>query len=98
MSPTSAASDPGGARRGREFFLAALSGLALVFAYAPFSFVPLAWVALAPLFLVLRRVSARRGFALGLVAGLAFFLPLILWMTALARFTPAAYLGWFLLA
>jgi apolipoprotein N-acyltransferase len=42
---------------------------------------PLAFVALVPFFVALRGVSPRRGFALGLTWGLAFFLGALYWVT-----------------
>ncbi|MGN6522693.1 MAG: apolipoprotein N-acyltransferase [Actinomycetes bacterium] len=59
--------------------LAVASGLALSGAYPPLAWGWLAPVAIALLVLALRGTSVRRSWALGLAAGLAFFLPLLHW-------------------
>jgi apolipoprotein N-acyltransferase len=57
-----------------------LSGIALVFAFPPFSLGPLAWAALVPLFLVLEKRGWKGGFAAGFLAGFAFNLGAIYWV------------------
>ena len=59
---------------------AAGSGVALWLALPPVDLGPLAFVALIPLLLALRRVRARRGALLGLVFGLAFNGLLFTWL------------------
>jgi apolipoprotein N-acyltransferase len=59
--------------------LAALSGLALDLAFPGTSWWPLAVVGIALLALAVRGSRARRGGLLGLVAGLACFVPLLAW-------------------
>jgi apolipoprotein N-acyltransferase len=58
---------------------AAAAGGLLVLAFPPYGAWPLAPVAVAALTALLRGQRARRGFALGLVFGLAFFVPLLRW-------------------
>jgi apolipoprotein N-acyltransferase len=58
---------------------AGLSGLAVYGAFAPLSVWPLALVGVAGLTLACHGTSARRGAVLGLLTGLAFFLPLLRW-------------------
>ena len=72
---------------------AALSGLLAAFAFPPHAIWPLAVVALAALVLFCRGQGWRRGALLGLVHGLAFFLPLLSWSGVYVGFLP-----WFLLA
>jgi len=72
---------------------AALSGLLAAAAFPPYGIWPLAIVALAALVLLCRRQGWRRGALLGLVHGLAFFLPLLSWSGVYVGFLP-----WFLLA
>lgn len=72
---------------------AALSGLLAAAAFPPIGAWPLAIVALAALVLLCRRQGGRRGALLGLVHGLAFFLPLLSWSGVYVGFLP-----WFLLA
>jgi apolipoprotein N-acyltransferase len=72
---------------------AALSGLLAAAAFPPIGAWPLAIVALSVLVLLCRRQGGRRGAVLGLVHGLAFFLPLLHWSGVYVGFLP-----WFLLA
>jgi len=72
---------------------AVLSGLLAAAAFPPYGIWPLAIVALAALVLLCRRQGWRRGALLGLVHGLAFFLPLLSWSGVYVGFLP-----WFLLA
>jgi len=58
---------------------AALAGGLLVLAFPPYGLWPLAILAVTALALLTRGVRARRGALLGLVFGLAFFLPLLSW-------------------
>ena len=76
---------------GRRLVAAALAGLLLDLAFAP-----VGWWALAPLgpgllCLACRGQSLRRGALLGLVAGLALFVPLLHWTGAVAG--PLAWLA-----
>jgi apolipoprotein N-acyltransferase len=63
--------------------LAVLGGLALAAAFPPFSFGPSAPVGVALLSAALWRARLRRGVGLGLLSGLAFFIPLLSWMTVI---------------
>ena len=71
--------------RGRGVPAALLSGVLAAQAFPPLDFAPLAWVALAPLFVALDGVGARRGFRLGLLQGLTFFALLLPWVPLVAR-------------
>ncbi len=64
------------------------SGLTLSLAFPPAEIWPVSFVALAPLLWLLRGVSARRGFVLGLVYGMAFYGATLWWIL---RF---GLLGW----
>jgi apolipoprotein N-acyltransferase len=72
---------------------AALSGLLASAAFPPIGAWPLVIVAVSALVLLCRRQGWRRGALLGLVHGLAFFLPLLHWSGVYVGFLP-----WFLLA
>src|SRR5476649_2374246 len=72
---------------------AVLSGLLAAAAFPPIGAWPLAIVALSAFVLLCRRQGGRRGALLGLVHGLAFFLPLLHWSGVYVGFLP-----WFLLA
>jgi apolipoprotein N-acyltransferase len=63
---------------------AVLSGLLLYLAFPPVGFWPLAPFAVAGLALCCRGVRARHGAALGLLHGLALFLPLVEWTRTIA--------------
>jgi len=63
--------------------LALAGGLMLAAAFPPIDFGPSAPVGVALLSAALWRTRARRGVGLGLLAGLAFFLPLLSWMTVI---------------
>lgn len=63
--------------------VAALSGLILGLAFPPFGGWPLLPVGVAALTLACRGVSVRIGSALGLLAGLPFFLVLLRWMSVI---------------
>jgi apolipoprotein N-acyltransferase len=73
--------------RAREYALLILAGGLLALAFPPVDLVPVAFVALVPFFFVVRRTrptglwSAARP---GLVAGIAFFLPLLYWLVFLS--------------
>ncbi|MFI5345002.1 MAG: apolipoprotein N-acyltransferase [Elusimicrobiota bacterium] len=67
--------------RPRTWVTAASSGLILVFAFPPFGYWPLAWVAFVPLFLALDDApDAKAASNLGAVAGLAFYVPALHWI------------------
>lgn len=72
---------------------ALLSGLAAAAAFPPVGAWPLVLVAVAALVLLCRGQSARRGALIGLVHGVAFFLPLLHWSGIYVGFLP-----WFLLS
>ena len=64
-----------------RFLLALISALLLWAAFPPLNWWPLAWVALAPLFLVLDRVSSKRSaFGWAYFSGLLFFLITLFWI------------------
>jgi apolipoprotein N-acyltransferase len=68
--------------RGQRLAVAALAGFALHLSFPRPGWDLLGWVALAPvLALAVTARSPRRAFAEGWVAGLAFFLPLLRWLT-----------------
>ena len=59
------------------------SGILLALAYPPHDASSLAWFALVPFFAAIAFATPRRGFRIGFLAGLAFWLPSIAWMWAL---------------
>ncbi|MFH0872644.1 MAG: apolipoprotein N-acyltransferase [bacterium] len=63
------------------WLLSTLSGALLLLAFPRADLESLAWVAFVPLLLILPQVSPGRGFLYGLVAGLAFYLGSISWVT-----------------
>ena len=65
--------------------LAVLGGLAVFAAFPPISFAPSAPVGVALLTAALWGSRARRGVGLGFVSGVAFFLPLLSWMTVIGQ-------------
>lgn len=79
LAPRPARPVPALARAG----VAALAGLVLGLAFPPFGIWPLLPVGVAALTLACRGVSARIGSALGLLAGLAFFLVLLRWVSVI---------------
>ncbi len=73
--------------RPRQYALLVLSGVMLVLAFPPIDFLPAAFLALVPFFYVLQQTRATgfwSAFRPGLVAGLAFFVPLFYWMILLS--------------
>lgn len=81
-----AAADGGPSTR-RQVALLVAGGLCLVPAFPPVDFVPAIFVGLVPIFYVLWRTPSmtfRGGFWRGLVAGIAFFLPLLHWLVFLS--------------
>ncbi len=79
LAPRPARPVPALARAG----VAALAGLILGLAFPPFGVWPLLPVGVAAMTLACRGVSARIGSALGLLAGLAFFLVLLRWVSVI---------------
>jgi len=76
-----------GIPRTRELLLAVVSGACLVLAFPPINFVPAAFIALVPLFYVIRNIKSGgfwSGFRPGFVAGIAFFLLLLYWLALLS--------------
>lgn len=69
--------------------LALLSGVLLAVSFPRFGYPAFGWIALTPLLVALvpssRPVSPRRGFALGLVAGSAYFAGTVYWTGATVR-------------
>ena len=73
--------------RSRELLLAIVSGACLVLAFPPIDLLPAAFVALIPLFHVIRNVRSGgfwSGFRPGFVAGITFFLLLLYWLALLS--------------
>ncbi len=73
--------------RSRELLLAIVSGACLVLAFPPIDLVPAAFVALIPLFYVIKNVRRGgfwSGFRPGFVAGITFFLLLLYWLALLS--------------
>lgn len=63
-------------------WLAALgSGLLLAGSFAPRELAEAAWIALVPVLVAAWRTEPRRSFQLGMVAGLAWWLPSVWWLT-----------------
>ena len=64
-----------------DLLLALLSGALLALSFPKFGHPAIGWIALAPLLVALsyRRQTARRGFALGLLAGVVFFAGTLYW-------------------
>ena len=69
------------ARTGPRLAGAAVSGALVALAFPPYDLWPLAPLGVGVLVLLCRDVRPRRGALLGLVHGLATFLPLVSWMT-----------------
>ncbi len=74
---------PHGSALGPRLAGAALSGALVALAFPPYDLWPLAPVGVAALVLLTRGVRPRRGALLGLVHGLAIFLPLLSWLTVI---------------
>ncbi len=73
--------------RGRGYLLLVLSGGTLALAFPPVDFTPAAFLSLVPFFYVLRRTRVTgfwSAFRPGLVAGVAFFIPLLYWLIFLS--------------
>jgi len=76
-----------GLSRAREYLLLIASGGCVALAFPPVDFVPAAFVGLVPFFYVLRETRATgfwSAFRPGLVAGIAFFTPLLYWLVFLS--------------
>lgn len=74
--------------------LAALSGLAVGFAFQPYALWPLGFLGVAGLSVAVHAVPPRRGFAVGYVFGVALLLVAIGWVRVIVGGGAAAYLGW----
>ena len=72
---------PRGSALGPRLAGAVVSGALLTLAFPPYDLWPLAPVGVAGLVLLTRGVRPRRGALIGLVHGLAVFLPLLSWLT-----------------
>ncbi len=73
--------------RFRELLLAVASGACLVLAFPPIDLWPAAFIALVPLFHVIKNVKRGgfwSGFRPGFVAGVSFFLLLLYWLALLS--------------
>jgi apolipoprotein N-acyltransferase len=76
-----------GLSRTRQYALLIVGSASLALAFPPIDFVPAAFLALVPLFYVLRRRTASglwSAFLPGFVSGLAFFTPLLYWLIFLS--------------
>jgi apolipoprotein N-acyltransferase len=67
--------------RRADYGLAILSGVLLALSFPSFGIPTLAWIALAPLLVVLDTPSLPRAFALGLTTGLVYFTGTLYWIT-----------------
>jgi apolipoprotein N-acyltransferase len=67
--------------RRADYALATLSGVLLALSFPSFGIPTLAWIALAPLLVVLDTKSLPRAFALGLTTGLVYFTGTLYWIT-----------------
>jgi len=91
--------EPSTIPRTREYALLVVSGGCLVLAFPPVDFVPAAFLALVPFFFVVTRTRPRgfwSAFRPGLVAGVAFFLPLLYWLVFLSSLevkSPVVMIG-----
>ncbi|MDQ3751566.1 MAG: apolipoprotein N-acyltransferase [Actinomycetota bacterium] len=63
--------------------IALISGAVLTLAFPEPDLAPAAWVAVAPLFVLVREATPRRGFGLGVVYGVGFFGTLLFWQSLL---------------
>ncbi|MDA8169339.1 MAG: apolipoprotein N-acyltransferase [Nitrospiraceae bacterium] len=63
-----------------RYLFSAISGLALVFAFAPFDVYPLAWVALVPFFLAIKDLPMRQSFKAGFMMGMFYFFGTTYWI------------------
>ncbi len=89
-----ARSQPAKARGG--LLLAGISAILLWASFTPLDWSPLAWIALAPLSVMIRLDRApRRWWLTTFVGGLAFWLPTLQW---LRLGDPSMYVAWFALA
>lgn len=75
------------------FGLAALSAVLLRFAYRPFDFSPIAFVALVPLFWGIRRCRPAMAFWVALLFGAINGYTFTGWLTVVSRFNPWVYAG-----
>ena len=67
--------------RRADYALAVLSGVLLALSFPSFGIPALAWIALAPLLVVLDTPSLPRAFALGLTTGVVYFTGTLYWIT-----------------
>ena len=70
----------------RTVLLSIISGLLLTASFPPFDLSLLAWVGLVPLLISLKGQDERTGFYLGAIAGLAFFIGTVFWVTNSVHF------------
>ena len=76
----------------QQSMFAVLTGLALAAAFPEPAAWPLAWIALVPLLVVLKKTSMKRAAGLGLLTGFVFFGALLYWVNLFGT------LPWFLLS
>jgi len=68
---------------GAAYLVVLAAGAALTLAFPEPDLAPVAWVAVAPLFVLAREVTPGRGFRLGAVFGVGFFGTLLFWQSLL---------------
>ena len=71
----------------RPWLLAILSGILLVMSFPSFNLSFLAWFALVPLLVAIRRANTKRAFLLGLVTGFFYFLGMTYWIIPLGKYS-----------
>lgn len=77
----------------QAYGIALASGAMLTLAFPEPDLAPVAWVAVAPLFVLVRGASFGRGFRLGAVYGVAFFGTLLFWQSLLGWIAWALLVG-----
>lgn len=74
----------------KPWLLAILSGILLVMSFPSFNLSFLAWFALVPLLVAIRRANTKRAFLLGLVTGFFYFLGMTYWIIPLGEYSHIA--------
>ncbi len=80
-------------RVGSAYGIALAAGAALTLAFPEPDLAPMAWVAVAPLFVLVKGATPGRGFRLGAVYGVAFFGTLLFWQSLLGWIAWALLVG-----
>ena len=68
------------------------SAFLLIFSFPTFDFSLLVWIALVPLFLVIRDKSLKSSFVLSFLTGIIFFMGVFYWINVVKGFTPVDFL------